>query len=156
MGLSGWLSDKESTCQARDVGLILGWRRSPGEGTRQSNPIFLPGKSHGQGSLAGYSPWGCKRVGHNLRDSTTTCICCFLQSHWEIHYGLGFVDVVLHRFFLVFAEIGLWLMAQVIWKPLQETVLQREDSTGRTSEKEVSFLLFGNVRPKQFSLSRNG
>ena len=66
MGLSGWLSDKESTCQARDVGLILGWRRSPGEGTRQSNPIFLPGKSHGQGSLAGYSPWGCKRVGHDL------------------------------------------------------------------------------------------
>ena len=23
-------------------------------------PIFLPGKSHGQRSLAGYSPWGCK------------------------------------------------------------------------------------------------
>jgi len=26
----------------------------------QPNPIFLPGKSHGQRSLAGYSPWGCK------------------------------------------------------------------------------------------------
>ena len=26
----------------------------------------MPGKSHGQRSLAGYSPWGCKRVGHNL------------------------------------------------------------------------------------------
>ena len=23
-------------------------------------------KSHGQRRLAGYSPWGCKRVGHNL------------------------------------------------------------------------------------------
>ena len=23
-------------------------------------PIFLPGKSHGQRSLASYSPWGCK------------------------------------------------------------------------------------------------
>ena len=23
-------------------------------------PVFLPGKSHGQGSLAGYSPWGRK------------------------------------------------------------------------------------------------
>ena len=22
-------------------------------------PIFLPGKSHGQRSLEGYSPWGC-------------------------------------------------------------------------------------------------
>ena len=23
-------------------------------------PIFLPGESHGQRSIAGYSPWGCK------------------------------------------------------------------------------------------------
>ena len=27
---------------------------------------FLPWKSHRQRSLAGYSPWGCKRVGYNL------------------------------------------------------------------------------------------
>ena len=26
----------------------------------QPTPIFLPGESHGQRSLAGYSPWGCK------------------------------------------------------------------------------------------------
>ena len=25
----------------------------------------LPGEPHGQKSLAGYSPWGCKRVRHN-------------------------------------------------------------------------------------------
>ena len=29
-------------------------------------PVFLPGTSHGQRGLVGYSPWGCKRVGHNL------------------------------------------------------------------------------------------
>ena len=29
-------------------------------------PAFLPGKPHGQRSLAGYSPWGHKRVRHNL------------------------------------------------------------------------------------------
>ena len=23
-------------------------------------PVFLPGESHGQGSLVGYSPWRCK------------------------------------------------------------------------------------------------
>ena len=28
--------------------------------------VFLPRKFHGQRSLAGYSPWGHKRVGHNL------------------------------------------------------------------------------------------
>ena len=26
----------------------------------QPTPVFLPGKFHGQKSLAGYSPWGCK------------------------------------------------------------------------------------------------
>ena len=31
------------------------WRRS-----WQPTPIFLPGESHGQRSLAGYSPWGHK------------------------------------------------------------------------------------------------
>ena len=29
-------------------------------------PVFLPGGSHGQRGLAGYSPWGRKRVGHDL------------------------------------------------------------------------------------------
>ena len=33
------------------------WRRK-----WQPTPVFLPGKSHGQRSLAGYSPWGPKRV----------------------------------------------------------------------------------------------
>ena len=30
----------------------------------EPTPVFLPGKSHGQRSLAGYSPWG-HRVGHD-------------------------------------------------------------------------------------------
>ena len=37
------------------------WRRK-----WQPTPEFLPGKSHGQRSLVGYSPWGLKRVGHDL------------------------------------------------------------------------------------------
>ena len=32
----------------------------------QPIPVFLPGKSHGQRSLVGYSPWGCRSVGHDL------------------------------------------------------------------------------------------
>ena len=32
-------------------------------------PVFLPGESHGQRSLAGYSPWGC-RVGHDWATDT--------------------------------------------------------------------------------------
>ena len=32
----------------------------------QPTPVSLPGKSHGQRTLAGYSPGGCKRAGHCL------------------------------------------------------------------------------------------
>ena len=34
----------------------------------QPTPVFLPGKSHGQRILAGYSPRGHKRVGHDLEN----------------------------------------------------------------------------------------
>ena len=37
----------------------LGWE-DPLEKGKATTPVFLPGKFHGQGSLAGYSPWGCK------------------------------------------------------------------------------------------------
>ena len=32
--------------------------------------LFLPGESHGQRSLAGYSPWGCKESDTTERLST--------------------------------------------------------------------------------------
>ena len=56
-------SGKEPACECRKrkrpgfspwVGKIP-WRRA-----RQPNPVFLPGESHGQRSLAARSPWGCK------------------------------------------------------------------------------------------------
>ena len=34
-------------------------------GRRKPTPIFLLGKSHGQRSLVGYSPWGRKELGHD-------------------------------------------------------------------------------------------
>ena len=42
-------------------------RENPLEKEMEPTPVFLPGKSHGQSSLVGYSAWGCKRAGHNLR-----------------------------------------------------------------------------------------
>ena len=65
LGLPRWLSGKESTCQCRRcrrhgfdpcIGKIP-WKRA-----WQATPVFLPGKSHGQRSLAGYSPWGRKEL----------------------------------------------------------------------------------------------
>ena len=59
-------SDKESTCQCSRQGFdpwirIIPWRRE-----WQLTPVFLPGKSQGWRSLAGYSSWDCRRVGHDL------------------------------------------------------------------------------------------
>ena len=46
----------------RDVGSIPESGRSPGGRNGNPTPVFLPGKSHRQRSLVGYSLWGC-RVG---------------------------------------------------------------------------------------------
>ena len=86
-GCSAW---KESTGNVGDLVSIPGLGRSPGEGKvyplqysglentmdcidygvaksriRMSSfhfPVFLPGKSQGQTSLVGYSPWDCKEL----------------------------------------------------------------------------------------------
>ena len=47
-------------------GLIPWVKKIPWGRKWQHTPVFLPGESHGQKSLVGYSPWGCKRGGHNL------------------------------------------------------------------------------------------
>ena len=53
-----WASHgKESACNAADPGSIPGLRRSPGEGNGYPW-VLLPGESHRQRNLAGYSPWG--------------------------------------------------------------------------------------------------
>ena len=63
--LLGFPGGKEPTCQCRRhkrhgfkpwIGKMP-WRRA-----WQPTPVFLPGESRGQGSLAGYGPWGSKEV----------------------------------------------------------------------------------------------
>ena len=67
-GLPWWLSGKESACHCRRCrrhGFSRCVRKIPGREAWQPTPVFLLGKSHGQRSLVGYSPWGC-RVRHDL------------------------------------------------------------------------------------------
>ena len=62
------LSGKESTCQCRRPKRhrFDPWvEKTPWRKKRQLTPIFLPGKSHGRRSLAGYSLWG-----HKVTDTT--------------------------------------------------------------------------------------
>ena len=70
-GLPWWLSGKESICQCSTCVFHLWFGKIPWKMKWQLTPVFWPGKSilaweiHGQRSLAGYSPRGLKRVGHN-------------------------------------------------------------------------------------------
>ena len=61
-----WLSGKESTCQYRKSRFKTWVRKIPWRRKWQPSSVFLPGKSHEQRSLAGYSPWVHKRVGQGL------------------------------------------------------------------------------------------
>ena len=59
-----WLRSKESACQnagdARDMGLTPWIRKIPWSRKYQPAAVFLPGKFHGQKSLAVFSTWDCK------------------------------------------------------------------------------------------------
>ena len=57
---------KNPLASAEDVGSIPGSGRSPVEGNGNTVQLLLPGKSHGQRSLAGYSQQGRGRIGHDL------------------------------------------------------------------------------------------
>ena len=58
LGFPSGSDSKESACNVGDMGSIPGSGKSPGEG--KPTPVFLPGESHGQRSLVGYSPWDRK------------------------------------------------------------------------------------------------
>ena len=66
---------KESACQCRRfkrhgfspwVGMI------PWSKEWQPTPVFLPGKSHGQRNLMGYSPWCCRKLDTTEHTQTHT------------------------------------------------------------------------------------
>ena len=64
-GLPLWLSGKEPTCQCRRHKRLRcnPWvRKMPWKRKQQPTPVFLSGESHGERSLVGCSPWGCREL----------------------------------------------------------------------------------------------
>ena len=59
-GLPWWLQGKESVCQCKRCGFDPWVKKIPWRRKWQPTPVFFPGKSNGQRSLEGYSPWGPK------------------------------------------------------------------------------------------------
>ena len=61
------------------------WRRK-----WQPTPVFWPGESHGQRSLMGYSPWGCKEL-----DMTEATQHAYIKEHSQKRLA-HMLDVKLH------------------------------------------------------------
>ena len=61
MGFPSGASGKEPTCQCKRHGFDPWVRKTPWRRVQKPTPLILLGKSSGQRSLAGYSPWGRKR-----------------------------------------------------------------------------------------------
>ena len=59
-GFPNGSSGKESACQCRRCRFDPWVGKIPWSRKWLPTPVFLPGKSHGQRSLAGDSPWRCK------------------------------------------------------------------------------------------------
>jgi len=63
MGFPDGSAVKKFARNAADSGLIPGWvRKILWRSKWQPTPVFLPEKSHGQRSLAGYCPQGHKEL----------------------------------------------------------------------------------------------
>ena len=61
----------------------------------QSTPVFFPGKSHGQRSLAGYSLWGCKDSDTTEQLSSYT-LPPLHRFAWRVGLTLAGVSTILH------------------------------------------------------------
>ena len=72
MDFSNWLSDKESAYNTGDSGSISGLESSPGRGNGNPLQFSLPGKFHGQRSLADCSPQSHKELDMTEQLSTHT------------------------------------------------------------------------------------
>ena len=66
------------------LGLIPESGKKPWRRKWQPAPVYLPGESHGQRSLAGLQPTGSQRVGHNLVNKTTISQRYGLQNFFMI------------------------------------------------------------------------
>ena len=93
VGLPRWLSGKEPTCQCRRLRFDSWVGKIPWRRKWQPTPVFLPGGSHGQRSLAGYTVHGVTRVGHDLATEHTNgykqekCMTRlkFLKNHFVVY-----------------------------------------------------------------------
>ena len=104
-GLPWWLGGQESACSAGDLGSIPGLGRSRSRRWR-SAPVYLPGESHGQQSLVGYSHGGRDLAHMHIQKNqpfpdapvlpcltSPTCGCSLMDRRHPISGSAGYLQV---------------------------------------------------------------
>ena len=61
-GLPWWHNWQRTHLPTQETQILSLGGKDPWRRKWQPTPVFLPGKPHGQRSLAGYSPWGSRRT----------------------------------------------------------------------------------------------
>ena len=83
-----WLSGEESVCRAVDAWVQSLGQEDPLDEEMATHSSILAGKFHGQRSLVGYSPWGCKELDMTEPDR-------FLSSHFYLFWP-SVASIILH------------------------------------------------------------
>ena len=81
-GLPRWCSGKEYACQWRRFGFDPWAGKIPWSRKWQPTPVLLPGKSHGQKSTVGYSPWD-----HKHWDTSEWLSAQWVEARGAAEYG---------------------------------------------------------------------
>ena len=82
-------------------------------------PVFLPGEFHGQGSLVGYSPWGCKELNTTEQITHTDLIYdrFFLFPLYQVHersVQSDFLLIILKEILQKRSDLHLILMSATV------------------------------------------
>ena len=78
----------------RDLDLIPGLGKIPRNRAWQPIPVLLPGDSHGQRNLVGYSPWHHKDLDTTEVSSTRTHTHTHTHTHMRMWYLYMLVDCI--------------------------------------------------------------
>ena len=106
MGFPGVASGKEPTCQCRILkrcGFELWVGKIPWRRAWQPTAVFLPGESHGQTSLVGYSPKG-------RTESDTSKVCVYTHTYKHTH-----THTHTHTEILLRSALNVQINLEILW-----------------------------------------
>ena len=138
--------------KARDMGSIPGVGKIPWRRAWLPVPVFLPGESHGQRSLAGCSLWGSQRVRHDwavMHVVTSLSLLSSSEITWPVPSLFEVIMGKSHSPNNPFTENLLSVGQCTMWKAQNKETLQAVTSSwwwGRGTSVKNMISLSGSLR----------